>query len=176
MDAAAVHWHLSLYPIPLTDDFSREEERRKAIQENTGMVVEECMGGKLWNVEVRNVEEGGCNERNWKESGEVKECKSEKIFWYNTGKRVEGDRLVQCEYSPRYWLLSRSWPPRRVNPNPGMLPLWVQAALSSWLSIRPCVDTSRLPLKINTLPPRSSPPNGQPTATSVVMTTDTCMV
>lgn len=26
MDAAAVHWHLSLYPLLLTDDFTREGE------------------------------------------------------------------------------------------------------------------------------------------------------
>lgn len=83
---------------------------------------------------------------------------------YNTGSWVETGRFV--EYLPGYWLLSTSWPPLRVNPNPGKLSLGAWAALSSWLSVIPCVDMSLLPLKINTLPPRSSPPNGQPTATS----------
>lgn len=31
-------------------------------------------------MEVKNEEEGGCNERSWKESGKVKECTSEKEF------------------------------------------------------------------------------------------------
>lgn len=59
------------------------EKRRKAIQENMGMVVV-CIG-EPWNVEVKNEEEGGCNERSWKESGKVKECKSEKEFWLQQG-------------------------------------------------------------------------------------------
>lgn len=32
MDAAAVHWHSSLYPLNLTDDFTRKEEE----ESNTG--------------------------------------------------------------------------------------------------------------------------------------------
>lgn len=31
-------------------------------------------------MEVRNEEEGDCNERSWKESGEEKECELEKEF------------------------------------------------------------------------------------------------
>ena len=137
------------------------ELRRKAIRENMGMVVEKCLhwgNDEIWRSRMK--EKGGCNERRWKESGEAKECKKE--FWL----LVEW-RNAECEYLPGYWLLSRSWPPLTVNPNPDKLPVGVQAALSSWLSTKPCVDTSLLPLKINTLPPRSSPPNGQPTATSM---------
>lgn len=44
------------------------------------MVVEECNGGnrEMWRSRVK--EEGDCNEMSWKESGEVKECESEKEF------------------------------------------------------------------------------------------------
>ncbi len=42
MDAAAVHWHSSLHPLPLTDDFTREEE-----ESNTGE-HEDGSGGVLW--------------------------------------------------------------------------------------------------------------------------------
>lgn len=42
MDAAAVHWHPSPYPLPLTDDFTREEE-----ESNTGEHADGS-GGVLW--------------------------------------------------------------------------------------------------------------------------------
>jgi len=142
------------------------EKRRKAIWENTGMVVEEYNVGsnEMWRSRMKGREAvmrgaGGKVEKR-------RNSTLRKNFDYNTGSRVERDWLVECEYLPGYWLLSRSWPPLTVNPNPGKLPPEDQAALSSWLSIRPCVDTSLLPLNINTLPPRSSPPKGQPTATS----------
>ncbi len=78
MDAAADHWHFSLYPLPLTDDFTREEE-----ESNTGEHGDGSGGVLEGNHEMwrsKNEEEGGCKERSWKESGEVKECKSEKEF------------------------------------------------------------------------------------------------
>lgn len=75
MDAAAAHWHSSLYPLLLHDDFTREEK-----EENTMVEHGDGSGGdawgEQWNVEVKNEEEGGYNERSWKESGEVKECNS----------------------------------------------------------------------------------------------------
>lgn len=36
MDAAADHWHFSLYPLLLTDDFTREEEESNAGEHGDG--------------------------------------------------------------------------------------------------------------------------------------------
>lgn len=66
-------------PIPASDDFTREKEESKN-GENMEMVVEGCMGER-WNVEVKNEEEEGCNERSWKESRDAKECEPERESW-----------------------------------------------------------------------------------------------
>lgn len=169
---------LALIPIPPSSDWWLYQRRGgKQIQENMGMVVEECKGGndEMWRSRMKKREAvmrgAGWKVKKWRNASQRKN------FDYNVGswaEIAEKDWLVECDYLPGYWLLSRSWPPLRVNPYPGKLPLEVQAALSSWLSVRPCVATSLLPLKINTLPPRSSPPNGQPTATSEGWHTCTC--
>ena len=75
MDAAAFHWHLSLYPIPGNDDFSREEESGEHRDDSVGV-----MGGNVKWWRSRLTDQGGCNERSWKESKEGKECELDKEF------------------------------------------------------------------------------------------------
>lgn len=125
----------------------------KATSQNMEMVGSECLR-KMWRSKPRY--------EVWRRS----EVKTKQGFLTLTWK------TWRSRYLPGYWLLSRSWPPLRVNPNPGKLSLGVRAALSSWLSTSPRVKMSPFPLKINTRPPLSWPPNGQPTATSEGWHTD----
>lgn len=77
MDAAAVHWHFSLYPLPLTDDFTREEEESNTGEHGDGSRGVHGGNHEMWRSRMKRRE---AVMRGAGRKVENKECELERDF------------------------------------------------------------------------------------------------